>query len=39
MRLQTGVRLGPYEVVAFLGAGGMAEVYQARDNRLGRRSH
>jgi len=36
MRLVSGVRLGPYEVVAPLGAGGMAEVYRARDTRLGR---
>src|SRR6185369_3103708 len=36
MRLVSGVRLGPYEVVALLGAGGMAEVYRARDTRLGR---
>jgi predicted ATPase len=31
-----GMRLGPYEIVAPLGAGGMGEVYRARDTRLGR---
>jgi Tol biopolymer transport system component len=36
MALSVGARLGPYEIVAPLGAGGMGEVYRARDTKLGR---
>src|SRR5262245_19333208 len=36
MPLTTGTRLGPYEIVDTIGAGGMGEVYRARDTRLDR---
>lgn len=36
MALTAGTKLGPYEVLGALGAGGMGEVYRARDTRLER---
>ena len=36
MALSQGSRLGPYEILAPLGAGGMGEVYRAKDTRLER---
>ena len=36
MTLSVGTRLGPYEIVVLIGAGGMGEVYRARDPRIGR---
>ena len=36
MSLQPGTTLGPYEVAALIGQGGMGEVYRAKDTKLGR---
>jgi serine/threonine protein kinase len=36
MPILTGKRLGPYEILSAIGAGGMGEVYRARDTRLNR---
>jgi len=36
MTLAVGARLGPYEIIAAIGAGGMGEVYRARDTKLNR---
>jgi Tol biopolymer transport system component len=36
MSLASGTKLGPYEIIAPIGAGGMGEIYRARDTRLGR---
>src|ERR1700691_1565559 len=36
MSLLAGTKLGPYEIVAPIGAGGMGEVFRAKDTRLGR---
>src|SRR6201993_861457 len=36
MPILTGKRLGPYEILSAIGAGGMGEVYQAHDTKLGR---
>ena len=37
MPLSSGDKLGPYEILSAIGAGGMGEVYRAKDTKLGRR--
>lgn len=39
MALTPGVRLGPHEIQSALGAGGLGEVYRARDTKLGRNAN
>jgi eukaryotic-like serine/threonine-protein kinase len=36
MTIRAGTKLGPYEITGAIGAGGMGEVYRARDGRLNR---
>jgi serine/threonine protein kinase len=36
MPIQSGTHMGPYEIISAIGAGGMGEVYRARDSKLGR---